>query len=110
MKGAKSDYFQTLRSDGGKIRVLRAEEEDELALDARIVENLAGELILKEGENACFSIAVVDEKRQVVSVDEVGDIIVIGDVAGEEDGHVIIDMVIRDERVGIGRKLDGRRR
>ena len=89
---------------------MRVEEEDELVLDALIVENLAGELMVKEDKNASLPIAVVDEERKVVSVDEIRDVIVIGDVAGEEDGHIVIDMVIRDECIGIGRELDGRRR
>ena len=108
MRKVRKEHLETLRSDGGILRILRVEEEDELVLDARIVENLARELIMSDGGNACLPIVVVDEKREVVPVDEIRDVIVVGDIAGKEDGHIIIDVMVGDERVGIGGELGER--
>lgn len=74
---------------------MRVEEENELVLDARVVENLAREL----------PIVVVDEKREFIPINEIRYVIVIGDIAGEEDSHVVINVMVGDECVGIGREL-----
>ena len=99
MEERTNDYLQTLRPNGGIIGFLGVDEEDELVCDAAIVENLTRELMVKEGEKPCFSIVVVDEKREFVSVDEIRDTVVIGDVVGEEDGHIVIDVMIGNESV-----------
>ena len=89
---------------------MRVEKKDELVLDARVVENLARELSVSDGVHACLPIAVVDEKREFIPIDEIRYVIVVGDIAGEEDGHIVIDVMVGDECVGIGRELGERER
>lgn len=99
-----------MRSHGGIFRILRVEEENELVLDARVVENLARELIMSDGVHTCLPIVVVDEKREFIPINEIRYVIVIGDIAGEEDSHVVINVMVGDECVGIGRELGEKER
>ena len=89
---------------------MRVEEENELVLDARVVENLARELIMSDGVHTCLPIVVVDEKREFIPINEIRYVIVIGDIAGEEDSQVVINVMVGDECVGIGRELGEKER